>query len=199
MKNRMFIAASLLAALSFPALGQSAKSLSETAAPPSALQPQRVDANTFVQMAANSDMLEIQSSELATKNAQDKRIQDFAHHMIADHIEASTKLKATAQSKTVPATLDSEHAQVLQQLQRASSKDFRQQYVQMQLAAHQKAVALFENYGSNGEDPKLKEFAQQTLPKLRQHLEMVEQIRNDSENEARKAQGSARQPLDQRN
>jgi putative membrane protein len=112
--------------------------------------------------------------------------------MVEDHKKSSERLKSIAQGKNVPTTLDAEHAKVLEQLQRASGKEFNLQYVQTQLAAHQKAVTLFENYAANGDDLKLKEFAQQTTPSLREHLKMVEQIRNDAENEARKAQGSAR-------
>jgi putative membrane protein len=193
MQLKVFIAAAALATLAqSPTLAQSTKSLGEVAAPPSTLQPERVDANTFVQMAANSDMLEIQSSELALKNIQDKAIQEFAKHMVEDHQKSAERLKSVAQGKNIPTTLDSDHAKILEQLQRASGKEFALQYVQMQLAAHQKAVTLFENYAANGDDPKLKEFAQQTAPSLREHLRTVEKIRNDAESEARKAQGSSR-------
>src|SRR3954451_1659906 len=49
----------------------------------------------------------------------------------------------------------------------------------MQLDGHQKAVALFESYAQNGDNAQLKQFAQQTAPTLREHLQQITQIRND--------------------
>jgi hypothetical protein len=67
---------------------------------------------------------------------------------------------------------------MLQQLQGASGPDFDRRYVQLQLAAHQDSVLLFEKYGQNGDNPQLKQFAQQMLPDLQAHLQQVQQIRS---------------------
>src|SRR4051812_16336770 len=56
---------------------------------------QNVSATDFVNQAANSDMFEIQSSQLAVK-AQDGKVHDFAQRMINDHTQASEKLRAAA-------------------------------------------------------------------------------------------------------
>src|ERR671910_2715087 len=99
--------------------------------------------------------------------------------MIQDHTQASEKLKAAAQGMTVPTSLDQEHAQMLQQLQQASGNDFTRSYVQMQFMGHQRAVALFDSYAQNGDNAQLKQFAQQTAPTLRTHLQQITQIRDD--------------------
>jgi hypothetical protein len=46
----------------------------------------------------------------------------------------------------------------------------------MQLQGHQKAVDLFQNYARNGDNPHLKQFAQNTLPVLQQHLQMAQSV-----------------------
>jgi len=139
---------------------------------------QNVSAADFVNQAANSDMFEIQSSQLAVNKAQDGKVHDFAQRMINDHTQASEKLKAAAKGQTVPTSLDQEHAQKLQQLQQAPANDLTRSYVQMQLEGHQKAVSLFENYAQHGDNSDLKQFAQGTLPTLREHLQMVSQLQN---------------------
>jgi putative membrane protein len=46
----------------------------------------------------------------------------------------------------------------------------------MQVSAHKDAVSLFERYAKGGEDPNLKDWAGKTLPSLRHHLEMAEEL-----------------------
>jgi putative membrane protein len=51
---------------------------------------------------------------------------------------------------------------------------------------HEKAVKLFQKEAQSGQDPELKQFAQQTLPKLQQHLQMAQQL----DQQARGSKGS---------
>src|SRR3954469_10715810 len=166
--------------------------LAQTTPPPASSPPaaaaMKVSATEFVNKAAYSNMLEIQSSQLALNKTQDKRLRDFAQRMIQDHTQAADKLKAAAQNQTVPTTLDQEHAGMLQKLQQAQGDDFSRQYAQMQLDGHQKAVALFESYAQNGDHAQLKQFAQQTVPALREHLQQITQIRNDMAGSGRTGQ-----------
>src|SRR3954471_13427441 len=160
-----------------PALAQT--TAPATHPPASTAMTTKVNAAEFVNKAANSNMFEIQSSQLALNKVQDKRLRDFAQRMITDHTQATEKLKAAAQGQTVPTTLDQEHAQLLQKIQQAQGEDFNRQYVQLQLEGHQKTVALFESYAQNGDNAQLKQFAQQTLPTLREHLQQITQIHGD--------------------
>jgi len=160
-----------------PALAQT--TAPATHPPASTAMTTKVNAAEFVNKAANSNMFEIQSSQLALNKVQDKRLRDFAQRMITDHTQATEKLKAAAQGQTVPTTLDQEHAQMLQKVQQAQGDDFNRQYAQLQLDRHQKTVALFESYAQNGDNAQLKQFAQQTLPTLRDHLQQITQIHKD--------------------
>ena len=45
-----------------------------------------------------------------------------------------------------------------------------------QVSAHKTAVSLSERYGKGGDNTKLKEWANQTLPTLQHHLEMAQGI-----------------------
>src|SRR3954470_18927046 len=169
-----------------------APALAQTTPPPASSPPAatatKVNAAEFVNKAANSDMFEIQSSQLALTKTQDNRLREFAQRMVKDHTQASDKLKAAAQNQTVPTTLDQEHAGMLQKLQQAQGNDFSRQYVQMQFEGHQKAVALFESYAQNGDNTQLKQFAQQTVPTLREHFQQITQIRTQMSNPAQVSQ-----------
>ena len=50
----------------------------------------------------------------------------------------------------------------------------------MQVSAHKDAVSLFERYSNGGDNADLKAWAGKTLPALRHHLEMAEQLEKRS-------------------
>ena len=50
-------------------------------------------------------------------------------------------------------------------------------YDQIQVTAHQDAVALFEAYAKAGDDAQLKTWAAKTLPHLKQHLTMAQKLK----------------------
>ncbi len=147
-------------------------------AQPGAQAPAAAD---FVNRAAISNMFEVQSSQLAQQKSQNDRVRQFAQRMIQEHTAAGDKLKSTAQGVqgvTVPTSLDQPHQQMVQTLQSASGAGFDRNYIQMQVTAHREAVNLFDQYSQNGDNQQLKQFAQQTLPSLREHLQTVEQIQS---------------------
>ena len=133
----------------------------------------------FVKEVAISDMFEIESSKLAEQkgNAQEK---SFAQQMITDHTKTSTELKGLVGEKkveaTLPTALDSSHQSKLDKLRNASGKDFSSDYNSYQVSAHEDAVSLFERYAKGGDNSALKDWAGKTLPALKHHLEMAENL-----------------------
>ena len=139
---------------------------------------QATSAVEFVNKAAVSNLFEIQSSQLAQQKSQNNRVREFAQRMVQDHTAAGDRLKAAAQGQNVPNNLDQQHASALQRMQGASGPDFDRRYVQHQLTGHEETVALFDQFAQSGDHPQLKQFAQQTLPSLREHLQMAQQLRS---------------------
>jgi putative membrane protein len=133
----------------------------------------------FVTEACQSDMLEIQSSQLVGAKSDDKQ-KAFADRMIKDHTKTSDELKGLVSSGKVkaslPTTLDSSHQSKLDKLKGLSDEAFAKQYADMQVSAHKDAVSLFERYGKSGENNELKAWADQTLPTLKEHLEMAQKL-----------------------
>jgi sporulation protein YlmC with PRC-barrel domain len=66
----------------------------------------------------------------------------------------------------------------------------------MQLSGHEEAVKLFDQYSQSGDKPELKQFAQQTLPNLREHLQHVQQLRSQLPPD-QSAQNQSGQPVAQ--
>ncbi len=134
-------------------------------------------AQDFVDKAAIGGMFEVDSSKIALQNAQDKTVKDFAQKMIDDHGAANSKLEtiAGAQKLKVPTELDAKQKGDLDTLK--NSKDpVDASYVEMQRGAHSDAVKLFESYAKDGDNEQLKAFAEETVPTLKMHQEMIEKI-----------------------
>lgn len=129
----------------------------------------------FVRMAASGDMFEIESGKLALSKADGADVKQFAQKLIDDHTAASKKLMSFTDEKP-PATLDKKHADLLGKLKSASGKEFTQTFVAQQVQAHKEAVELFERYAKDGDDAKLKSFANETLPALREHLQHAQKL-----------------------
>jgi predicted outer membrane protein len=176
---RRLIVVTLLSSTALIPTASIAQTGSQAAAAASSAAAQgQVNAEQFVREAAVSDMFEIQSSQLAEQKSQDQQIKQFAQRMIQDHTKAGNELKSAAQEAKVqvPNALDQEQKENLQQLQQANGRQFDHLYAQVQLQGHQKAVDLFQNYARDGDNPHLKQFAENTLPVLQQHLQMVQSV-----------------------
>jgi putative membrane protein len=133
----------------------------------------------FVKEAATSDMFEIQSSQLAQDrgNASEK---SFASTMIKDHQQTTNDLKSMVSSGDVkaelPAAMDSSHQSEIDKLKSLKGADFSSRYDSDQVSGHKDAVSLFELYAKGVDNPKLKAWADKTLPTLRHHLDLAQDL-----------------------
>lgn len=162
-----------------PHAGQGAAAGSQTTGAAPAATTGQLSTADFVRKVAISDMFELQSSQLAREKA-DREGRDFANKMIQAHTKTSTELKGLVQGGKVqaeiPTGLDQEHAQKLERLRGLSGDAFEDAYEEMQVQAHKDAVALFTAYAQSGDNAELKQWAEKTLPELKQHLGMAEKL-----------------------
>jgi putative membrane protein len=71
---------------------------------------------------------------------------------------------AVREGSQVPTTPDQEQAQRLSQLQGLRGEQFDRTYIPDQVQDHQKTIALFQQEAESGQNPRLKSFAQQSIP-----------------------------------
>ncbi|MEJ1936758.1 DUF4142 domain-containing protein [Nostoc sp. NIES-2111] len=154
-----------------------------TAPPPPAPAAMANTAMGFVQMATVSNAFEIETSQLALERATNPQVRRFANRMISDHTRASRQLETVLRRNGMQApapSLDPRHAAMLEKLRATPADAFDAAYMTMQAQAHEEAVALFSGYAANGDDPALRTFASRTLPTLKAHARMVEQITGET-------------------
>ncbi len=173
--KKLLLAASVLA---LAACGQQATTTDTTAdsatQTPAAPAVPQMSAAEFAGLAAASDQFEIQSSELAGQHAQRAEVKTFAQHMVTAHRGTTQELTSLLQANNMTApspTLNAQQQSTLDNLRNQSGAAFDTAYVQAQVQAHQMAVQTFENFANNGEAGPVRDWAQRTLPTLRQHLQ----------------------------
>ncbi|MFN2385324.1 MAG: DUF4142 domain-containing protein [Thermoanaerobaculia bacterium] len=131
----------------------------------------------FAQKAALSGMKKVRLSQHAASSAANGEVKEFANQLVRHHTDANAKLKAAAGTMNVqlPADLDAEHRAQAERLTAMSGAGLDRGYVDHMVESHQKSVALFERESQSGSGA-LREFATATLPTLREHLRMAQDL-----------------------
>jgi putative membrane protein len=139
----------------------------------------------FVQAAVDSDTFEIMEAYTALAQSSDPKVTDFARQMIHDHSETSRKVREAATSaglKPPPMAVGASQSPFLAALQSAQGREFDKIYWHQQALAHRSALTTIQEYAETGDNPPLREIASATVPIIRRHLAMAEQMAKTLEN-----------------
>ena len=137
-------------------------------------QPQQAD-RTFLEKASEGNVSEVKLGQLAVRKAGNPQVKRFARRMVQDHGNAEQKLR-TAMKGSVPTQLSPDAAQLYDKLSKESGRQFDRDYMHAMVDDHTKDVDAFKNEADNGQTPRLKSYAQKTLPVIQQHLQMAQKI-----------------------
>lgn len=132
---------------------------------------------SFVQEAGVGGLAEVELGRLAVQKARDDRIRQFGQKMIDDHSKANDALKQAASQEglSVPSSLDDKHKQTLNKLEKLSGAQFDTAYAKEMVRDHKEDVKLFEKQSKAGSSA-VQKFAADTLPTLKNHLQMAEEL-----------------------
>ena len=133
---------------------------------------------TFVDLASQDDLTEIELGLLALQNATSPRVRQFAQRMVSDHTQAAQELMQVAKSQNLElrTQIDAQHKSDVDRLRGMKGEEFDTAYMQDMLQEHRKGVLDFQKQAQSGSDPTLKSFAQKYLPILQQNLQMAQSI-----------------------
>ena len=154
-----------------PPIAETDNMMRDNAAMATAMAPQQ-----FANAAASSDAYEIAAAKIALDKSSNQGVKDFANRMVKDHSDSTAKLKKAAGSTTPDASLTAEQQNNLDALKNASAANFDQTYASQQVAAHEKALSMLQDYGANGSDAAMKAFANKVSPIVSGHLDMARKL-----------------------
>lgn len=134
---------------------------------------------SFVELAARSNMAEIEFSELATTKASDSLVKVYAQQLIDEHNAAQNELEDLADDYggiDWPDDLDEGHEDALENLNNAEGYSFDTLYLRTQIGMHEDAISAYEASAMNATDMRVKAYANKYLPKLEEHLTKADSL-----------------------
>jgi putative membrane protein len=134
------------------------------------------DDSNFVKEAAQGGLMEVQLGKLAQEKAASEKIKQFGKRMEQDHSKANDELKKIASDKGAQLSndLDKKHKSKVDKLAKLSGADFDKKYIDDMVSDHKEDIKKFQRESEKAKDADLKKFASESLPTLKEHLQLAE-------------------------
>jgi len=132
-----------------------------------------VDYN-FVGQANLGAPFQVDSGRIAEAKGTSLAIRNYASLMVSSHIPVTDALNAILRRKSITPSntlLHGAYDAMLFTLKADEGAEFDRNYVNGQVEYQKGNAALFRQEIQNGDDPDLRQFARETLPKIEDHLQ----------------------------
>ena len=129
----------------------------------------------FINDASAKGMADIEASRLAHQKSESKEVKDYTIVVINDRTTANQHLAKIAKKLDLPIAPREEIADKAKELtpEVKDGATFDQAYAASQVKATEEAIQQIEQEAQTTDVPEIKAFADETLPKLQNHLEMA--------------------------
>lgn len=148
-----------------------------TAVNPRAIQTDE-ESTTFLVKAANNVMAEMEMGELARQKAVTQEVKDFGAKMKTENSIYNDIISGLAKDRhvTLPEAMGDIQQKDRDALSRKTGTDFDKAYINAMTRAHTETIQLFGQAADRSNDAELKTFINNTLPKLKNHLDAAKMI-----------------------
>jgi putative membrane protein len=135
----------------------------------------------FVRNALQGGMAEVQLGQLTLQKSNNDQVKQFAQRMIDDHTKLGEQMKPVAQQLGVsePNGVSKKDKATMAKLESLSGPAYDQAYIKDMVKDHKKDLSDFQTEASSGQDPTVKDAANQGSKVIAQHLQMIQQIAKD--------------------
>ena len=134
---------------------------------------------SFVREASASGKEEVELGRLLTEKATNQQLKDFGRKIMEDHSQANDKLARIASQKGIELasepTLGERHE--LKNLEKLSGEKFDAAARDYAIKDHRADIKRFRDAQTKLQEGDLKQFVEQTLPVLEEHLRMADQLK----------------------
>jgi len=134
----------------------------------------------FLAQAASVNKFQLAASQLALRKTQSNVVHDFAHQMVLDYSVAGMQLRqAVADAKLrLHDTLDPSHKALLDTLTHTPpGKTLSKAYFEAEEKTLRADIAIFRAYAANGDNERIKIYAQEMVPVMQGELERLGKLR----------------------
>jgi putative membrane protein len=131
----------------------------------------------FMTEVMQGNLAEIAVGKLAQQKGQSEGVRSFGSMLVSDHSAANEKAMSVAQGLGVspPNEPSKKQKAVYDRLSKLSGESFDHEFAKAMVEDHKNDIREFEKEAKKKNDPAA-EFANETLPTLRKHLEMAQSL-----------------------
>lgn len=132
----------------------------------------------FVARAIACDIAEIQLSEYAAKNAEDKDVKDFARKIVDEHSKHRDRMMERAKDLklAIVGGAGREAQEKLLTLSRLKGREFDREYMRTMVDNHEKALKMYQTWAKKVDNKEFGEFLDKSSSTLKEHLEEARKI-----------------------
>jgi putative membrane protein len=137
------------------------------------------DASKFLVKSYESGMYEIELSKLAATNSLIADVKKLAADLVMAHTAINEKISAIAASANfvLPTAVNADHQKDLNDMAKLTGTEFDKKYINTIISGHEKSVSNYKDAAKNLTVSDTKAFAQETLPKIEEHLVMAKKVK----------------------
>lgn len=130
----------------------------------------------FIKEAIQGNLAEVKVGQLAQDKGASQGVKDFGAALVKDHGAANDNAAQAAQQMKVtpPGKPNMKQTQVYDKLAKLSGEKFDQQFIKAMVKDHKEDIAKYER--ESNESGPAADYAKQTLPALKSHLKMAEDL-----------------------
>ncbi|HSO42919.1 MAG TPA: DUF4142 domain-containing protein [Rhodospirillales bacterium] len=136
------------------------------------------DSKEFIEKAVRGNVAEVKLGELAEKQAKSGQVKTLGQTLQADHAKARDKSAALAKELGVKVAMEpmEDAKETYDELAKLSGADFDKAFVEAAVEDHEKDIELYSEQLEEGDNPKVVEYAKETLPVLKKHLDAARKL-----------------------
>jgi putative membrane protein len=133
----------------------------------------------FLQNAIEGNLTEIQLGKMAEQNASTEAGRSFGQMLANDHSKNNEKATQVAHALkvSVPTEPNAKQRQMIREFSQLSGRSFDRELAQHMVTDHKKDIRDFEQ-AAKSQDEQVADYAKDTLPTLRKHLDTAEALAN---------------------
>jgi putative membrane protein len=132
----------------------------------------------FIDMAAQTDMLEAHLGQMAADQAGSQGVKDYASMLVTDHTADYQQVTALAakDNLTVPKGLDAAHDKMIAPFDKLKGAAFDSRYAHAMVAGHTEAIGVYKKEAAGADNADVKAYASATLLTLNKHLDQAKEL-----------------------
>ncbi|RNI29475.1 DUF4142 domain-containing protein [Rufibacter immobilis] len=142
---------------------------------------EKVKVEQFLKQAATNDNFQLMAGMMAEDQGKTGSVGALGQKIYHVHSRTNPVLQEIAKKKAVelPAEMGSAKKALVDTLEAKKGEQFDESFAEVEVAAHEEAIAFYEKADKEVKDPDVQSFIDQILPVLKEHLSEAQALRSE--------------------